>query len=101
MTTAALTAEYQDKARKLGLEGDAFEALAATRDYEIRNWLGDFITRWEAAEAAANYPEDSEAAVFAAALIEILGKPRNATIDGIHRIAREALRKANPNRRAK
>jgi hypothetical protein len=94
MSTAldALTAEYQAKAKRDGFLhlGDAQEALAVTRDYALRNWLSDFILRWESAEMLANYPPTSEAAIFSQALIDIL---RHRDTECMHSIARDALQR--------
>lgn len=88
----ALTAEYQAKAKREGFLhlGDAAEALASTRDYALRGWLHDFILRWETTEFAENYPPTSEAAIFSAALVDILGA---ANTDTVKRIARDALKR--------
>lgn len=90
-----LTVEYQNKAKREGFAhlGDATEALAATRDYALRSWLHDFILRWDATEALDKYPETSEAAIYQAALIAVLGTPRNASIDATRDIARKALQR--------
>lgn len=93
----ALIDEYQTKARREGFLnlGDAQEALAVTRDYALRNWLHDFILRWDTTEALETGkfgPDGSEAETMARALLAVLSVPRNGSIDAAHRHARNALK---------
>lgn len=72
-----LAAEYQRKASREGFThlGDASEALASTTDYALRNWLRDFILRWETVEAidaGKVGPDGSDAVVMAKALVAIM-----------------------------
>lgn len=93
----ALIDEYQTKARREGFLdlGDASEALAVTRDYALKNWLSDFILRWDTTEALEEGrfgPDGSEAEHMARALLAILNVPRNGSIDAARTAARVALK---------
>lgn len=75
-----LNAEYLAKATREGFLdlGDASEALAETRDYELRGWLRDFIVRHDTASALDDCrfgPPGSDAEVMARALLLIAKNP--------------------------
>lgn len=98
MRVDALIEEYQLKSKLEGFDklGDATEALATTRDYQLKGWLCDYILRWETVESIERGefgPDHSEAQVLAEAMVQILGTPRNSITDRALSIARNALKR--------
>lgn len=92
-----LAAVYARKAKRealppvdpaMGIYDSVAVTLAATRDYQLRGWLSDFLLRLYGAARVDLCPEGSEATVALDALVQVLGA---SNLDQARMAARIAL----------